>query len=365
MQITIDRQLKIRIAVWLSVMVFTALITIGAARITGSKHSNKPSTQQTSISGAIQPAHNNNLLAATSQSEQSSLVVSIYLTKQLEIARVPLEKYVAGVVAAEMPVSFELEALKAQAMAARTYIVRRIVNHDFSGMPVSNAAVTDTVAHQAYLTEAQLQKSWGKTSFKTNMDKINQAVNETQGLILTYENKPINATYFSTSNGYTENSEDYWGVYEPYLRSVPSPWDRKISPKFSTTIQMTLKQFITKLGLRSAKATDNAIPASLSIGNNRNIQLSQGHRITTIRIAGKLYTGKEIRERLSLSSSSFTWKKSNDKVELTTLGSGHGVGMSQWGANGMALEGTSAKDIVQYYYRGIEIQSVLKFTRTA
>ena len=101
-------------------------------------------------------------IAVSSQLYQSSLVVSIYLSQQQKIARVPLEQYIAGVVAAEMPVNFELEALKAQAIAARTYIVRRIVNHDLSGMPVKGAEVTDTVAHQAYLTDQQLEKNWGK-----------------------------------------------------------------------------------------------------------------------------------------------------------------------------------------------------------
>jgi stage II sporulation protein D len=358
-QITIDRQLKIRMAAWISLMLLTALLTIGIARISGSKHSTNPATKQTSSPEAIKPAFSNNV---TSQLQQSSMIVSIYLSKAREIARVPLEQYVAGVVAAEMPVSFELEALKAQAMTARTYIVRRIVNHDFSGMPVNNAAVTDTVAHQAYLTEVQLKKSWGNESFNINMAKINQAVNDTQGLIITYNNKPINATYFSTSNGYTENSEDYWGVNEPYLRSVSSPWDQKISPKFSTTIQMTLKQFLTKLGLKNSKASTNAIPASLSITNNMNVQFSQGHRITKMSIAGKSFTGKEIRERLALPSSSFTWKKSGDHIDITVLGSGHGVGMSQWGANGMAMEGKLAQEIIKHYYKGIEIQSVLKFT---
>jgi stage II sporulation protein D len=361
-QIKIDRQLKIRVAAWLSVMVLTALLTISIARISGSKHSNKPSTKQTSTSEAIKPELRNNV---SSQSQQSSLIVSIYLSKAHEIARVPLEQYVAGVVAAEMPVSFELEALKAQAMTARTYIVRRIVNRDFSGMTVNNAEVTDTVAHQAYLTEAQLKKSWGQESFKTNMAKINQAVNDTQGLIITYNNKPINATYFSTSNGYTENSEDYWGVTEPYLRSVSSPWDQKFSPKFSTTIQMTLKQFSTKLGLKNSKASTNAIPASLSITNHMNVQLSQGHRILQMNILGKSFTGKEIRERLALPSSSFTWKKNGDYIDITVLGSGHGVGMSQWGANGMAMEGKLAQEIIKHYYKGIEIQSVMKFTSTA
>jgi stage II sporulation protein D len=353
--LTIQRQAKIRIAVWLALMIFTTLITISVARKIENKHNYAiKSHSQSAAADKSKAASANTSSSAFSQLYQSSLIVSIYLSQQEKVARVPLEQYIAGVVAAEMPVNFELEALKAQAIAARTYIVRRIIDHDLSGMPMKGAEVTDTVAHQAYLTEQQLEKSWGQKNFLTNMAKINQAVSETQGLIITFANQPINATYFSTSNGYTENSEDYWGVYEPYLRSVSSPWDRTISPIYSSTIQMPVNLFLQKLGLANSKTTNNAIPASLSTNSTL---LSQGHRISSIRIAGKSFSGKEIRERLSLASSSFTWQKKGNTMEIKTLGSGHGVGMSQWGANGMAQEGKTAQDILQYYYKGIEIQS--------
>jgi stage II sporulation protein D len=353
--LTIQHQVKMRIAIWLGVMLFTAMITISVAKMTENKHNKViKGHSQTAAADNSKAASANASSSIASQLYQSSLVVSIYLSQQQKIARVPLEQYIAGVVAAEMPVNFELEALKAQAIAARTYIVRRIVSHDLSGMPLNGAEVTDTVAHQAYLTDQQLIKNWGKDKFQSNMDKINQAVNETRGLIITFANQPINATYFSTSNGYTENSEDYWGVYEPYLRSVSSPWDRKISPIYSSIVQIPVKLFLQKLGLANSKSTDNAIPVSLSTNST---QLSQGHRISSINIAGKSFTGKEIRERLALASSSFTWLKNGNTMEIKTLGSGHGVGMSQWGANGMAQEGKTAQAILQYYYKGIEIQS--------
>ncbi|WP_162462910.1 stage II sporulation protein D [Paenibacillus psychroresistens] len=356
--VTIQYQTKVRIAAWLGVVLLTALITFGLEKITESKpHVAIEGDSQTNSLGTTDSTKDLDSIAVSSQLYQSSLVVSIYLSHQQKIARVPLESYIAGVVAAEMPVNFQLEALKAQAIAARTYIVRRIVNHDLSGIPMKGAQVTDTVVHQAYLTDQQLAKNWGQKNFQTNMKKINQAVNETRGVIITYANEPINATYFSTSNGFTENSEDYWGVYEPYLRSVASPWDRKISPSFNKTIEISITQFLLKLGLSNSKTTSKAIPASLSINVNSNVQISEGHRISSIKIAGKQFTGKEIRERLALASSAFTWQKKGNTMVIQTQGSGHGVGMSQWGANGMAQMGESAAKILQYYYKGIKLKS--------
>lgn len=352
--IMIQRQTQIRIAAWLGLMLFCTLITIGIAKILENKHKIDTNPQTTTQTESIS---SDSKKAESAKLYQSSHIVSIYLSRQQQIARVPLEQYIAGVVAAEMPVNFQLEALKAQAMAARTYIVRRIVNHDQSGMLVKGAEVTDTTVHQAYITDQQLKKNWGDKNYQINMNKIKQAVDETRGLILTYENQPINATYFSTSNGYTENSEDYWGVYEPYLRSVASPWDRKISPSFTKIIQMPMKQFLQKLGLGNSNSTNNAIPVSLSLKVRSITELSQGQRIAKINIAGKFYTGKDVRERLALASSAFTWQKNGNTLEIKTLGSGHGVGMSQWGANGMAQEGKTASEIVHYYYKGIEIQS--------
>jgi stage II sporulation protein D len=359
--LTIRRQTQMRIAIWLSVMLLSAILTFSLVKHIRSGHLNKLNSS-TELHIIEQPKPDSSL-AASSQLYQSSMVVSIYLSKSQEITRVPLEQYIAGVVAAEMPVNFELEALKAQAIAARTYIVRRIINHDLSGMPVKGAEVTDSVTHQAFLTNQQLEKNWGSKQYDNNMDKINNAVYDTRGLIITYANQPINATYFSASNGYTENSEDYWGIYEPYLRSVASPWDRLIAPRFTNVMEMPIKLFMAKLGLTNSTKTAKAIPASLSTNGSSTVLLTQGHRISSISIAGKTYTGKEIREQLSLASSAFSWIKKGDTLEIKTLGSGHGVGMSQWGANGMAKEGKSAIDILQYYYKDVQIKSARNYIK--
>ncbi|MFD0696797.1 stage II sporulation protein D [Paenibacillus sp. GCM10027628] len=292
------------------------------------------------------------------QTTEQGLMVPVYLTKQAKIETVPLEQYVKGVLAAEMPIEFELEALKAQAMAARTYVVRRVLDKDYSNMPVGDALVTDTTAHQAYLSEQELRDKWDKSTYEANMAKIDRAVNETKDKIITYQHQPINATFFSTSNGYTENSEDYWPFKSPYLRSVPSPWDIKLSPRYQETVQISYKSMLQKLGVTSIATV------STSSKGMKVLEWSAGHRIKSMMIGGKTFSGREVREKLGLASSQFAWKwKGAQQIEFTTYGYGHGVGLSQWGANGMAKEGKTAEQIVAYYYTGISIEKATPFVQ--
>jgi stage II sporulation protein D len=278
--------------------------------------------------------------------------VAVYLTEEKRIEKVPLEKYVRGVLAAEMPIEFELEAMKAQAIAARTYIVRRLLNHDQSGVPVKGAIVTDTVKHQVYLSEEKLSKKWSGEEAVENLRKLNRAVQETRDLVITYDGEPIEALFFSTSNGFTENSEDYWGGFVPYLRSVDSPWDKSLSPRYEETTVMDTEVFFRRLGL------DPDIP--VSSGRPRILEETEGHRVKSVRIGGKLFTGREVREKLGLNSTQFSWEFKKDKVYITTIGYGHGVGMSQWGANGMAMEGKTAEEILRHYYSGVQLEKASK-----
>ncbi|MDF2719666.1 MAG: stage sporulation protein [Paenibacillus sp.] len=289
--------------------------------------------------------------AGSELQKQKQLLVPIYLTREQRVDQVPLETYVRNVLAAEMPTLFELEALKAQAIASRTYIVKRWLDGDSSQVPVQGAIVTDTVAHQAYLTEEQMKRNWEGPDYASRLDKLNRAVNETRGIVVTYGHKPIQASFFSTSNGYTENSEEYWRDYIPYLRSVPSPWDKGLSPKYTATTTISLQEFAKRLGVVS-------IPAIAKSGSIKVLSTTAGHRIKAITIGGKTFTGREVREKLELNSSQFTWKLNGSSIEITTFGYGHGVGMSQWGANGMAKEGSSAEAILKYYYQGVELENV-------
>lgn len=270
----------------------------------------------------------------------------IYLTKEERIESVTLEQYVRGVVAAEMPIEFELEALKAQAIAARTYIVRRFAKQDVSHVPVAGAWVTDSVAHQAYLTDDEIEGKWTGPEREANLAKLDRAVRETRNLIMTHEGEPILAVYFSTSNGFTENSEDYWTEPLPYLRSVESGWDRAVSPKFRTEIRMEADAFADKLGIDKRK-----------LGDIQVLEQSEGRRIKSIRIGGVTFTGREVREKLGLPSTQFAIQPGGgDEVVIIATGNGHGVGMSQYGAQGMALAGYKAEDILNHYYSGIRIE---------
>lgn len=287
--------------------------------------------------------------------EEEQIQIPVYLIKEQRIETVPIEHYVRGVLAAEMPVEFELEALKAQAIAARTYIMHRVMKEDFSNVPVEGAWVTDTVTHQVYLTEEKLKQKWGLFTYANNIAKINQAVNETKGLIVTYEQQPINATFFSTSNGYTENSEDYWSAAIPYLRSVPSPWDENISPRYQETISFPYQTVYRKLGITKEQLATSQAAAGVEF---KVLEMTEGNRVKSVMIGNQTFTGREIREKLGLNSSQFQWKLYDNQIEFTTFGFGHGVGMSQWGAHGMAMEGKKAEDIIKYYYQGVQIKKI-------
>jgi stage II sporulation protein D len=288
------------------------------------------------------------------QSAAKGPSVAVYRTQMNRVEEVPLEDYVRGVVAAEMPIEFAVEALKAQSLAARTYIVRRLLEGDLTQVPTQDADVTDTIVHQAYISDDELRKKWGSL-YESYRSKLDQAIRETEGMVLAYGGELIQAAFFSTSNGYTENSEDYWQAAVPYLRSVPSPWDKSISPKYTASKEFTMKDFLAKMELTGV------VPVSTGASAMRLIDSTDSQRVKRIRIGGKTYTGRQVREKLGLASSHFTWKIQNGRIRFTTYGYGHGVGMSQYGAYGMALEGRSAEDIVKHYYTGIEIVQMESF----
>lgn len=288
---------------------------------------------------------------------EPELPVRVYLTQSGSVETLPLEQYVTGVVAAEMPADFELSALKAQAIAARTYIVRRLAANDTSGIPGGKADVKDTVEHQAYISRDQLEE-WRKNGNSEKLSRLERAVKETRGIVMTYHGEPITASFFSASGGYTENSEEYWSLKIPYLRSVPSPWESSINPANEVTTTITYKDMLNKLG---HTRTSVPVTAKLSTKNQRDsilkvVSYTSGRRVKEIIISGQEYSGREVREKLRLRSSQFTMKIEGDEVKITTYGSGHGVGMSQWGANGMAKEGYTATQILKHYYTGITFE---------
>ncbi|UOF91539.1 stage II sporulation protein D [Fodinisporobacter ferrooxydans] len=283
--------------------------------------------------------------------------IKVYMTKTGQVVTMPLETYVAGVVAGEMPITFELQALEAQAIAARTRAVNTLINHIAPKLPAAaqaGANITDSYRYdQAYSSDELLRQKWG-SDYEANQKKIEQAVNATHGEILTYQGKPIDALYFSTSNGYTEDAKDYWGHDVPYLKSVPSPWD-SVAPRFHQETAIPVSTVLEKLHIDSIPAsTGNSLPMKV-------LAESPSKHVLEMQVGDKRFTGRQIREALGLNSTSFTWKVQNREVYFDTSGYGHDTGMSQYGANGMAKEGKTATQILTYYYQGVQITNAYSY----
>lgn len=248
-----------------------------------------------------------------------------------------LENYVIGVVAAEMPASFSFEALKAQAVAARTFAYNKISNNILN----YDELVNDK--GQAYITVDEMKDKW-KDSFANNFDKISKAVLDTKGEIITYNDKPIMSYYFSVSNGKTEESSNVFSN-QPYLLSVDSSWDIN-SKEYEKNMYMSKEEILKKLGIN-----DNDLRIS-------NIEHNSSNRIKSININGILYSGIDIRKKLGLRSTDFSFDLEENQVKIKTNGYGHGVGMSQYGANYLANQGKNYKEIIKYYYNGVNIKKL-------
>lgn len=270
----------------------------------------------------------------------SNMVVRVKQTDTEEVIEIPFEDYIVGVLAGEMPVSFELEALKAQAVAARSYVMKKMeYNKD------KEYDVVDTVINQVYLDNDHLKSVW-KDEYTDNINKIKKAVLDTYNEYLEYDGKVVDAMFFSTSVGFTENSEEVFPNKVPYLRSVESKWD-EISPVYKVNYTFNLSEFYEKLGLDYEDKIKLEVLEKTSTG-----------RIKKIKINNKSFEGSEVVNSLDLKSNHFTIKQDDTKVYIVTKGYGHGVGMSQYGAQGMALQGYKYDEILKYYYKDVKIKKI-------
>ena len=245
-----------------------------------------------------------------------------------------LEEYVMGVVAGEMPASFNEEALKAQAVASRTFAMYK--------MKQNNYVLSTTINDQVYLTKEEMQKKWG-SDYDFYYNKIKEAVLSTKGEVVTYNNDIISAYYFAISNGYTDDAEVVFNESKAYLVSVDSSWDKSYQ-SYSATRTLNKNDFLTKLGLNG----DNVLIT--------NIVRSTNNYVRSITINDKTFTGLDIFNKLTLKSTDFKISVDDKNVIITTYGFGHGVGMSQYGAQGMASEGYNYEEILKHYYKNTEIE---------
>ena len=265
--------------------------------------------------------------------------IRVLRSKTQTIEKVPFEEYIVGVLAGEMPIYFEEEALKAQAVASRSYALKRIEYNKNQ-----NYDVVDSTNNQVYLDNDYLKKAWG-TNYTKNINKIRKAVNATSCEYLDYNGTIVDALFFSTSTGKTESVAEVFNISLPYLKSVSSTWDEKVSPVFNDYYTFTLDNFYQKLGLNYNENLNIEVIETTSAG-----------RIKKIKINNVEFTGNKISTTFNLRSTSFTIDKEGNKINITTTGYGHGVGMSQYGAQGMANEGYKYDEILKHYYSGVKIK---------
>lgn len=281
-------------------------------------------------------------------------LVKVYNSKTNEVMVIQFEEYLKGVVASEMPAEFNMEALKAQAVTARTYLLYRVKKYP-DGQPAHVGAPICTDTHcQVWNSKEQILASHGEEWFKNYWSKIEEAVKSTDGLILTYDGKIIEPLFHSTSGGRTENSEDVFSTAVPYLRSVESPYETE-APKLRDSVKITVDEFINKLESAHGDldiARDN-LDEKIKLG-----ELSEGGKIKSIYVDNTEITGREMRSLFNLNSTNFSFIQSGNDLEIITTGYGHGVGMSQWGAEGMADQGYTYSEILKHYFTGIEIMSL-------
>lgn len=273
-------------------------------------------------------------------------VVSVYISSEKRVEKLPIERYVLSVALAELPGSFELEAIKAQMIAIRTYITRRLLQ----ASEQVEYLVTDTTRDQVYLKNDKVQQY--AQEYPEYYQKFVQAVKETEGWIISYQDEPIDAVFFSTSNGYTENADQVWGQQVAYLQSVASPWDAELSPNFETEFSYSFEELYERLNLKNSRRN-----GKVSINH---VSRNESGRIESLDVNGASFTGKELREKLELSSTDMQWAidHKNKRITFVCFGYGHGVGLSQWGANGMAQQGYLANEIIEHYYTDIELEQL-------
>ena len=271
----------------------------------------------------------------------SNRIVRVKRVNKNRIDNVRLEEYVVGAVGGEMPVSFSIEALKAQAVASRSYVLKKQENNKDGTYDV-----VDTTSNQVYLDDDDLKEKW-KDSYVSYINKVREAVNETSMEYLEYNGEIANTMFFSTSNGYTEDSQVVFSEDIPYLKSVDSKWDESISSSFNYEVEMSLDDFYKKLDLNYDK--------NLSIVL---LDRSSSGRIISLKINGKLFTGREVYNELKIRSTDFAIIQEGEKVKIKTKGFGHGVGMSQYGAFGMAKNGYKYNEILAHYYKGTNLKKL-------
>jgi stage II sporulation protein D len=284
--------------------------------------------------------------------------VRVYFVNEKVVRSIPLEEYVKGVVSAEMPAEFHIEALKAQAVAARTYALAHMkVFGENQYNKRINADVCDSVQSQVFMPKDKRIKSWPKEKRTEYWNKIEESVNSTRGKVLVYNNEIVMAPYyFATSNGKTEDSENVFNSEVPYLKSVTSPGEEK-APKFKSSKKVSYDEFIRSIKKQYPKCNINKKDINKKVVIKEK---TQSGSVKKIKIDNIEIKGTEFRKILGLNSSKFSLEFKDNHLIVNCSGYGHNVGMSQWGANSMGKSGKKYDYILKHYYKGVNIE-ILKY----
>ena len=274
--------------------------------------------------------------------------VKLLHTKTGEVEELELDQYLLGVVSSEMPASFEIEALKAQAVVARTYTIYKITEEKKH----ENADICDdSKCCQAWISKEDRFARWNEEERESNWSKIEEAVNSTKGEIVKYEGKPINAFFHSNSGGTTDTATAVWGgANYPYLQAVETSGEDAYT-QYSSEVVLSKEEFANKIReYHSEFQIDYSLENQIEI-----LSYTEGERVKEIKIGNLNLSGVEIRNIFKLKSAKFEINIDGENIKFNVIGYGHGVGMSQTGADSMARQGKNYEDIIKHFYTGVEI----------
>lgn len=278
--------------------------------------------------------------------------IKLFHEKTGEVEELKIDEYLYGVVSAEMPAYFDIEALKAQAIVARTYTIYKIINNQ--GKHEGADICDNSACCQAWITKEDRLARWEESNREDYWNRIVTAVDSTAGKIITYEGKPINAFFHSNSGGSTEVPLNVWGGSGyPYLQVIKTAGEDAYS-QYNSEVELTKAEVIEKI-----KATHSEIEIDFSAENAIQIlERTESGRIKTVKFGNVNLSGVEARTIFGLRSANFTVEILEDKIKFTVIGYGHGVGMSQTGADALAKQGSNFEEIIKHFYVGVEIANI-------
>lgn len=307
-----------------------------------------------SQSDSIESSNTEQTTSENDKVQSNSDVFKVLETSSGKVSEIPVRDYVIGAVCAEMPASFETEALKAQAVVCHTYAVRRQMQENSSPDTELKGAdfSDDSSKYQAYFTNDRIKSFYGE-NYDEYYSKVCSAVDEVLNEILVFDNQPAVTAFHSMSSGFTESAENVWGYEIPYLVAVSSIEDMSAS-QYEETADFTASEFFTRF---TQAYPDIRLEGDKS-GWIKINKISDSGTVLSMTVGNKELSGLEFRSVLSLKSACFSVSCSDEKISITTKGYGHGVGMSQYGANEMAKEGKTYREILSHYYKGTELSNL-------